>query len=119
MLRTITGVIIGYLIFAGTAALLFQLTHQKPHAPATMGFMATSIAYGVAFALLAGYIATAVARRKRAATAVGVIIALGAIISLIAEPAAAKWSPVAALVLMAPAAMLGGALRRSPKTGIA
>ncbi len=111
MLRTIGAVIIGWLIFAVSATLLFRLSGQEPHAPATAKFMIGSIIYGVGFGFLGGWVAASLAKRRGAALAVGIIIALGALVSLVAQPTAARWSPISALVLMAPAAALGGIAR--------
>jgi hypothetical protein len=40
------------------------------------------------------------------------LIALGALISLLTSPGGAIWTQVAALLLMAPAALAGGAIAR-------
>ncbi len=114
-MRTIAGVIIGWLMFVLSAVLLFRLAGQEPHAPATTKFMIGSIIYGVGFGFLGGLVAASIAKRRAAGFAVGTIIALGAIVSLLAQPSGARWSPVSALVLMAPAAALGGAIRRRSK----
>ena len=86
--RTIGGIVVGYLIFAAAAVLIF--------------------AFG------GGYIAARVARRadNLAGIAVGSIIALGALVSLASSPTGAIWSQLAALLLMAPAAVVGGLVAR-------
>ena len=64
-------------------------------------------------ALAAGFIAVRIARRSDlwAATAVAVLIAIGAVVSLVMTPRDVEhWSQWAALLLMAPAAVVGGAL---------
>ncbi len=111
MLRTIAGVIVGYLIFGVSAAVLFQATGQEPHAAATTKFMVGSIIYGIAFGFVGGLVAAIIARRREAALAVAIIIAAGAIVSMVARAREPKWSSIAALVLMAPAAGLGGVAR--------
>ncbi len=113
MLRTIAGVIVGYLIFGVSAALLFALSGRQAHDPASPAFMVTAIIYGIVFAFVGGWVAAMAARRRSAALAVGIIIAVGALISLVASPGSgAIWSQVAALVLMAPAASLAGRFSR-------
>jgi len=102
-MRTISGIIIGYLIFAGSAFLLFRLTHQDPHAPTVMGFEISAILYGVFFAFLAGYWETGIAGRSDmwVAGIIAIIMAAGAIASMISK--GIGWSPLSAVVLMAPA----------------
>ena len=82
--------------------------------------MLASIAFGMAFALLGGYVASWLAGRKPLAHgyAVALVLALGAGISLLSTIGkGAVWSQVAALILMAPCAVLGGWLRSRQKTG--
>ena len=111
MLRTIAGIILGYLIFAVPSFLLFRLTHTDPHAPASLNFEVTAVILGIVFALLAGYLGTAVARQRTmwVALTIAAILAAGAISSMVAT--GVNWSPIVALVCMAPAAVGGGWLR--------
>lgn len=112
MLRTIVGVIVGWLIFAVPSVALFRLAGVEPYAHATAAFVAGSIVYGVAFALLGGYVAARIAIRIGAARAVGVVIAVAALLSLGIRPGeGAIWSQLAAFALMAPAAVIGGGIR--------
>ena len=69
-----------------------------------------SVLPGAFFAFLAGYWAGKCAQRRSLVASIWVagLIAAGATISLINE---AHWSQVAALLLMAPAALVGGHLR--------
>ena len=114
-LRTAAGIIIGDLIFVGSAVLLFYLSRVDPHAPASLGFMALSIAYGVAFALVSGFVAGLIARRRDLITGMilALIIAVVALISMFKPEAGALWSQISTLVLMAPAGLLGDWLRLS------
>ena len=114
MTRSILAVVVGYFIFALSAFAFFKLSGQPPHQAAPMPIMLESIAVGMVFALLGGYAAAWLARRRPVAHGVGVaaVLALGATISLFsALGKGAVWSQVAALVLMAPCAVLGGWLR--------
>jgi ABC-type polysaccharide/polyol phosphate export permease len=111
--RRILGVILGYLIFAVSAVLLFQLARRNPHAEQPMAFMVGSIAYGMIFAAIGGYVSAVSGGSPRVqGVAVAIIIALGATVSMLAGPnAGSMWSRVAALLLMAPSAAVGGILR--------
>ena len=114
MLRGILAIIIGYLLFAGSAVALFALSHQDPHTRAPLKFLVLSVLYGIFFALLAGYLTALIGRVNdlRYVLLLAAIIAVGALVSLFARPGAgAIWSQVAALLLMAPAALVGGHLR--------
>jgi peptidoglycan/LPS O-acetylase OafA/YrhL len=110
----------GYLVFGLSAVALFQLAHVDPHVQPGVGFMIGSSVYGVVFALAAGYTAARIAGRRELmnAGAVAAIIALLALISIVAQPGLTTyWSQIAAIVLMAPSAVLGGWLRqRQTKT---
>lgn len=107
-MRTISGIIIGYLVFAVPAFLLFRATHQDPHAPTVMGFEVLAITYGVFFAFLAGFWGTALAGRSDmlVAIVIAVIMAALAIVSMVAK--GISWSPMSALICMVPAELVGG-----------
>ncbi len=114
MLKSILAVVVGYAIFAGSGFALFQLTGQPPHGEASPVFMLGAIAYGVAFALLGGYISGWIAGRRPFVhgAVVAAVLALGATVSLVATLGkGAIWSQVSAIALMAPAAATGGWLR--------
>src|SRR5438067_12724805 len=112
MVRSIGAVAAGYFIFAASAALLFQLSGQEPHAAATLTFKLASIIWGAVFALVGGWLAAHVSVRRPAthAAAVAGLIALGAVVSIAARPSDALWSQLSALIVMAPCAWLGAVL---------
>jgi hypothetical protein len=115
MLRSVLGVVTGYLVFAIPVGALFQITGQPPHGEASVRFMIGASAYGVAFALLGGYLSGLIAGRRPLAhgVAMAVILALVAAGSLAMTIGKGHiWSQVAALTLMAPAAVIGGWLRQ-------
>ena len=115
MLRSVLAVIVGYAIFAASGFALFRITGQPPHGEASPLFKLGAVAYGVAFALLGGYIGGLVAGRRPLAHggAVAVLLALGAAASLAATIGrGAIWSQVCTLLFMAPAAVGGAWLRR-------
>lgn len=112
--RTILGVVLGDIIFAGSSALLFFAARVDPHAPAEARFMILSTLSGILFALAGGFVAGWIGRRTDVICGLilAVIIAGGAIASMIGRPGAgAIWSQAAALLLMAPAALAGDRLR--------
>jgi uncharacterized membrane protein YedE/YeeE len=107
-MRVFSGAVLGYLLFAGSAFLLFHATNTDPHAPASISFEVSAVVYGMLFALLAGYIASLIGGRPHfvAAWIVGALIAAGAIVSMIMT--VVSWSQVTAVLFMAPAAVVGG-----------
>jgi hypothetical protein len=115
-MRTFLAVIAGYLIFAVSAVLLFHLTNIDPHSPAALGIKTITVAYGLAFAYLGGFVAGRIAGRTDLVSgiALAIVIALGATISIVARPGAgALWTQTAALVLFAPASFAGDWTRRA------
>ena len=113
-MKSALAVLVGYLVFGVSAVFLFQLSgidsREQPGAALFIG----STLYGVAFALLAGYVAGLLAgtNETKHAVAVACIMAALAAISLIAQPGeGSHWSQISALIFMAPSAILGGALR--------
>ncbi len=113
-MRGVLAVVSGYLIFAGSAVLFFRLANVDPHSPAAIGFKMLTIAYGLAFALLGGFVAGKIARRTDLLWGIvlALEIALGATVSIIARPGAgALWTQTAALLLFAPASVVGDWIR--------
>lgn len=114
VLCSIGSVILGYLVFSLSAFAFFQLSGQPPHAEAPLSIMAASIMVGIVAAFAGGFLAAYFASRKPMAhgLAVAAILALGAAVSLVSTLGhGAIWSQVAALVLMAPSAAIGGWFR--------
>ena len=114
-MRAFLAVLAGYLIFTGSAVLLFRVTKVDPHSPAAVGFELLTIVYGIAFALLGGFVTGKIARRTdlNCGIALALLIALGATVSMIARPGeGALWTQTAALLLFAPASLAGDWIRR-------
>ena len=107
-MRVFSAVILGYFVFGMSAFALFRITHHDPHAPASITFEIGCIVYGILFAWLAGYVAGFIGGRPDliAAKLVAALVALVAIVSMIAT--GIGWSPMAALLLMAPSVLAGG-----------
>ena len=114
LIRSVVAVLIGYIVFAASAFAVFRLSGQAPHAAASVSFMLVTVASGVLFALIGGYIAGWIAGRRPFAhgVAMAALLALGAAASLASTLGhGAVWTQVTALTLMAPSAVLGGWLR--------
>ncbi len=107
-MRVFSGVILGYLLFELLWFAVFRVTNTDPHAPASISFQLGAVVCGLLFALLAGYLASFIGGRPHfvAAWIVGGLIALTAVIIMIRYGAA--WPQLAALLFMAPAAVIGG-----------
>jgi len=113
-LRSILAVITGYIVFALSAALVFGLSGQKPHADASSAFKTLAIVVGTAFAIAGGYLAATIARKSHVAhaTALAILLASIAAWSIHASPVKDPiWTQVSAIFFMAPGAILGGVLR--------
>ena len=111
LLRSVVAVLAGYLVFATSAFAVFRLSGRAPHAPAPLPFMLLTVASGVVFAAVGGYLAGWLAGRRPLAHAVAmaVLLSAGAIASLVSTLGhGAVWTQVTALTLMAPSAVLGG-----------
>jgi hypothetical protein len=112
--RSIIAVLVGYIVFAGSAVLLFQVSGHRPHAAASLFFEAGTVVYGMFFAAVGGWVTAWIAVRRpiKHGVLLACVIAAGAIVSLLFSNAAATWSQWSALLLMAPLA-IGGAYWRS------
>ena len=114
MVRGILAVIVGYVIFALSAVLLFQFSGQNIHSNVSAGFMLLTIVYGIVFAGISGFVTASLVQKKRLAYVKALAIFMGAIalVSLIAQwGKVAPWSHLAAIFLMAPSAFYSGLLR--------
>ena len=115
MLRSIGSVAAGYLIFGGSAFLLFQLSGVDPHGPAPLRFKIASIVWGCVFALVAGWLTARIAPSRpvlHAGVLAGIIALMSASFLILPDRTDPYWTNVAALLLMAPSAWLGGLLSR-------
>jgi len=118
MLKRIAGVIAGYAVFVVSSLLLFKLSGQKPHAPATVSFQILTAIYGVIFSFLSGFVVQLIARDKtlRSNYALGLIMAGFATFSFF-KAEGAYWTQLLAIFIFAPVSILGGLfwLKRSNK----
>ena len=113
ILRNIAAIIVGYLIFSVSAVLLFKLGGIDPHAESGIGTKAGVIVFGAVFALIGGYAAKLIAATK----ALSVNIILSVLMASFAAFSFFKsegehYTQIAAILLFAPASLLGGFIRR-------
>ncbi len=114
-MRSVLAVLAGYLIFAVSGGALFAVTGVDPHAAPAPLFAIGAIVYGMVFAAFGGCVAAMLSRdvSDRHACFVAAIIAGFAIVSFaVSYPHGSVWSQVAAILLMAPSAVIGSVLRR-------
>ena len=111
MIRNILGVIVGYLIFAVSAVLLFQISGQNPHGETTASFMIFVILYGAVFVTIGGFVAKIIAGGKSLLTnyVLAAIMAGFAAFSMLAT-SGNHYTQIAAVFLFAPLTILGGFL---------
>ena len=114
MLRNAIAVLVGYLLFAGSVVAFFAVSGRDPHARASLAFMMFITFYGVFFSVLGGFVAVLLSTRHKFehAFAVAFLIAVSGAASILGRAAGGPvWSHLAALLTMAPMAMVGGYLR--------
>ncbi len=114
-MRSLLAVLIGYCVFGASAVLLFRLSGVNPHSDPGLAFQAGSTLYGMVFAAAGGYTAARIAGKRELMFAgfVAGILALLAAVSIAAQPGLTSyWSQIAAIVFMAPSALVGGWLRK-------
>jgi fructose-specific phosphotransferase system IIC component len=107
-MRVFSGIVLGFLMFELLWRLLFRVTNTDPYVPASISFEAGAVAFGIMFALLAGFVASFIGGRPHfiAAWMVGGLIAVTAVVVMIHRGPA--WPQISALLFMAPAAVVGG-----------
>jgi len=116
--RGTLGAIVGYIIFAAPAALMFNLMGWDPHTAASMAVIVASTVVGLVAAGVGGYVGARIGRARWPGIVVAALIAVGALVSLATRPGGgAVWSQLVALVLLAPAALLGGYRARAGRSG--
>lgn len=111
-LRNIFGVIVGYLIFAVSAVLLFKAGGIDPHAEASIGLIIGVVAFGCVFAFISGYVCKRIAASSKSTVniALAVVIATFAAFSLIMSDGS-HYTQIAAIALFAPMSLIGGVIR--------
>jgi hypothetical protein len=102
----IAGFLLGYLISGVSSFLLFTVSRHAPHQPASPPFISFAAIYGVAFAFFGGWVAAKIGGHS-SGVAVGIIIAVMSVFSAWYDHAGSHWSQWVAVLLMAPAAVIG------------
>jgi uncharacterized oligopeptide transporter (OPT) family protein len=107
-MRVFSGVVLGYFFFEGLWYLLFRVTNTDPHAPASVSFQAGAVAFGILFAVAAGFMASFIGGRADsiAAWGAGGLVVVTAIVMMTRKGVA--WPQMTALLFMAPAVVVGG-----------
>lgn len=116
IVRNIAAVIVGYLIFAGSAVFLFNLSGIDPHAETDFRTKVGIICLGYIFAFSGGYVARVIAASSNLTVnfVLAFLIAGFAAFSLFKSPRE-HYTQIAAIFLFAPASLIGGIRRPSGK----
>ena len=111
MARKIIGVLAAYVIFAASAGLWFQFTRHAPHQAAALRFELATLAYGIFFALVAGFITQLICRESSLKTVffLAGLICLVAVISMLSS-AGSHWTQLQTVFAFTPASVAGGYL---------
>jgi hypothetical protein len=114
MIRSISAIVAGYVVFGASSALLFATSGHDPHLMPGAGFLVGSIVYGAGFSMLAGYLSARLAptRPLAHAAALAALVGVIALASMVVEwHAGSIWSELVVIFFLAPSALLGGYLR--------
>ncbi|OOQ59587.1 hypothetical protein [Mucilaginibacter pedocola] len=109
MLWKISAVIAGYMVFAISSVLLFNLTHHHPHADAPLSFKLITIAYGAFFSILAGAVVQLIAKQNKLTLnyiLAGLMFVLAG--TSMALSSGSHWTQLFAMFIFAPVSVLGG-----------
>lgn len=113
MARSILSIAIGYLVYAVPSVLLFSIGGIDPHAPApSRSVFLLCVVYGACFALLAGWLTVRLVGRH----VLWPVLTVAALVAVLAGVSLAfardvYWTQLSTLILMAPAVVVGGAIR--------
>ena len=113
ILRNIAAVIIGYLIFAVSAVMLFQISGIDPHAGARPGVVLLVVVFGAVFSFIGGFVAKLIAHSGSLIPnlVLAILIFSFAAFSLARSPGS-HYTQIAAMVVFTPISLLGGYFRR-------
>ena len=109
IVRNIAAVIVGYLVFAVSAVLLFKLAGVDPHAEAGTRTMLLVVVFGAIFAFAAGLAAKAVAASSSLVVNVVLAVLMFAFAAFSAlRSSGDHYTQFAAMFVFAPISLLGG-----------
>jgi len=112
MLRKIIAVIAGYLVFAVSSVLLFQLSGQHPHEAAPLKFKLITIAYGAFFSVVAGFVVQLIARQRKLTLNIILAILMFVLAGISALTSKGDhWTQLFAMLIFAPVSVMGGYLK--------
>lgn len=109
-MSSVLAVLAGYVVFGASAGALFAVTGQDPHTTPTALFMVAGTAYGVAFAILGGWLTARLAPSNPTAHVRVVALVIGGIglASLAFQYSRGSvWSELATVLVMAPSTLVG------------
>lgn len=119
-LREVVAGVAGFVTFFGLSVLLFAVSGYDPHRAVSLRFGVLSVACGMLFAFVAGYLVAIISPAVpiRPAVMVALFIAASAIFSMLTSFSGEWWSQLAALFLMTPMVLIGARVRarRGPNT---
>lgn len=109
IVRNIAAVIVGYLIFAVSALLLFKFAGIEPHAHSSTLTVVQVVVFGAIFAFVAGFVAKIIAgaRSLRANVALAVLMFCFAAFSSV-QSSGSHYTQFAAMAIFAPVSLFGG-----------
>ncbi len=113
-LRAILAVVVGYVVYSSGILAFFALSGRDRHGHHALSFLLFSAFVGALYSAFAGYLCVAMIGRGSLgpAIALAVVIAVDAGLSLDYVPqGGSAWSQILTMLLFAPAAIAGGALR--------
>ena len=120
MIRNIIAVITGYAVFAVSSVLLFQVTGQPPHQDAPLQFKIITFFYGLFFSVAAGYVVQLIATQTKLTLnyILTALMFLLAATSIVFSKGSSHWTQLFAMLIFAPASIIGGNLKlRRSKIG--
>ncbi|HVW96465.1 MAG TPA: hypothetical protein VHA56_10910 [Mucilaginibacter sp.] len=111
-MKNILSVIAGYALFAVSSVLLFNLTGQQPHADVPSGFKILTVFYGLFFSIASGFVLQLIARQRklRLNFILAMLMFALAAVSMVTS-SGSHWTQWFAMLIFAPASILGGYLR--------
>lgn len=109
IIRKTLAVIVGYAIFVASSLLLFKLSGQNPHGQTPISFQLITVIYGLVFSFLSGLVLQFIAGTNSLNLnyVLAFVIAGFAIFSLI-KAEGSHWTQLMAILIFAPASVLGG-----------